>query len=257
MVAGLNKVKEFFSAYPDHFIIIGGTACDVIIERAGLKPRATKDIDIILVVEVLNSYFVRQFWKFVEDGIYERREKGAIDRKYYRFINPENKDFPVQIELFSRNPDLMDIKEGTHLTPIPVDDDLTSLSAILLDDDYYKYVIEHSDNIDGLLLARKEALICLKAKAYLDIVERIDKGGKEDKKKLLKHKGDVFRLGVMLAQSDLFSLPEKMKAEIQVFVDRISENLPGNEIFKEMGLNAITARKVLNQIIKSFQLNGE
>ncbi len=255
MVAGLNKFKEYFSAYPDYFIIIGGTACDIIIEQAGLKPRATKDIDIILVVEALNSEFVRQFWRFIEAGNYERREKSADDRKYYRFINPENKEFPNQIELFSRNPDLLDLKEGTHLTPIPVDDDLTSLSAILLDDDYYKYVIDHSDSLEGIHLARKEALICLKAKAYLDIADRIAKGGKENTKKLQKHKGDVFRLGVMLAESDRYVLPEILKKDLQDFVNKISTNLPGNEIFKELGLNATYSDKVLNHIIKRFQLN--
>ena len=255
MVAGLSKFKEYFSGYTEHFIIIGGTACDVIIEQAGLKPRATKDIDIIIVVEALHSDFVRQFWRFIEDGNYERREKSENDRKYYRFINPESKIYPNQIELFSRNPDLMDLKEGTHLAPIPVDDDLSSLSAILLDDDYYNFVLEHSDSVEGIHLARKEALICLKAKAYLDIAERIAKGGKEDKKKLQKHKGDVFRLGVLLAESDVFTLPEKLKKDLQIFVDSISSSMPGNEVFKEMGLNATYSDKVLNQVIKSFQLN--
>ena len=36
---------------PDNYVIIGGTACDIIIEDAGLTTRVTKDIDMILVVE--------------------------------------------------------------------------------------------------------------------------------------------------------------------------------------------------------------
>jgi hypothetical protein len=47
MVKGLTKFKEYFSKYPSNYMIIGGTACDLIISEAGLKPRATKDIDII------------------------------------------------------------------------------------------------------------------------------------------------------------------------------------------------------------------
>ena len=50
-------------------------------------------------------------------------------------------------ELFARNPDLMDLDEGSHLTPIPTMDDLCNLSAILLDDEYYHFVIGH-----GLIL---------------------------------------------------------------------------------------------------------
>ena len=39
-------------------------ACDIIIGEAGLTPRATKDIDMILVMEAFNDDFVKQFWKF-------------------------------------------------------------------------------------------------------------------------------------------------------------------------------------------------
>jgi hypothetical protein len=72
------------------------------------------------------------FWEFINDGEYERREKSEDKRTYYRFIQPKTKKIPLQIELFSKIPDLMDLEGEPHLTPIPVDDDLSSLSAILL-----------------------------------------------------------------------------------------------------------------------------
>jgi hypothetical protein len=75
MVRGYDKLKEYFRDYPDNFIIIGGTACDIIIDGAGFTPRATKDIDIILVIEALSSDFVKRFWQFINDGKYERKEK--------------------------------------------------------------------------------------------------------------------------------------------------------------------------------------
>jgi len=74
MVKGLDKFKEYFNDYPDNYVIIGGTACDIIIDEAGFTPGATKDIDIILVVEALSAEFVRQFWKFIKDGNYERKK---------------------------------------------------------------------------------------------------------------------------------------------------------------------------------------
>jgi hypothetical protein len=46
-------------------VIIGGTACDIMISEFGFRPRATKDIDIILLVEALIADFARQFWSFV------------------------------------------------------------------------------------------------------------------------------------------------------------------------------------------------
>jgi hypothetical protein len=257
MVRGLDIFKKYFGAYPDNYVIIGGTACDIIIDEAGFVPRATKDIDIILVVEALSEAFVKQFWQFVFDGNYERKEKSEEERKYYRFIKPEKTDFPYQIELFSRNPDLMDLDEGTHLTPIPVDDDLSSLSAILLDDDFYHYMLEHSVMDNGLHLANIEALICLKARAYREISERIAQGSNEDSKQLRKHKGDVFRLAVMLTENDMFELPESIKVQMQSFVDTIADDLPDKTIFKTMGLGTIDPQNVFNQILKSFQLDGK
>ena len=62
MVRGLDIFKKYFEEYPNNYVIIGGTACDIHIGEAGLTPRATKDIDIILVVEALSSEFVKQFW---------------------------------------------------------------------------------------------------------------------------------------------------------------------------------------------------
>lgn len=99
MVRGLDIFREYFTDFSGNYIIIGGTACDIIIDDAGFIPRATRDIDIILVVEALSADFVKQFWQFVKKGNYERNEKSANERKYYRFINPDNKDFPFQIPL--------------------------------------------------------------------------------------------------------------------------------------------------------------
>lgn len=257
MVRGLNIFKEYFAEYPDNYVIIGGTACDLIIDEAGFTPRATKDIDIILVVEALSPEFVKQFWRFVVDGNYERKEKSEEERKYYRFIKPENKEFPFQLELFSRNPDLLDLDEGTHLTPIPTEDDLSSLSAILLDDDFYHYLRENSVIENGIHRTSNEALICLKAKAYLEIAERIANGSKEDSKQLRKHKGDIFRLAVMLTENDVFELPKSIKEQMQTFANTIASDLPDKTIFKTMGMGSISVKKVFSQINKSFQLDGE
>ena len=254
MVRGLNIFSEYFKDYADNYVIIGGTACDIILEEAGLIPRATKDIDIILVVEALNAQFVKQFWKFIQDGNYDRNEKSSDARKYFRFMKPEKTNFPFQIELFSRKPDLISLDVPAYLTPNPVDDDLSSLSAILLNDEYYKYMIEHSTLEYGIHLANTEALICLKAKAFLEISERIAKGSPEDTKQLRKHKTDVFRLAVTLTEDDLFDLPGSIKDHLQKFTDTIANDLPDNAIFKEMGLGRIEVEKVFHQLINNFNL---
>ena len=105
MVNGLNVFRNYFNDFPDNYIIIGGTACDIIIDAAGFIPRATKDIDIILIVEALNPEFVVRFWDFIREGQYGDKEENGAERKHYRFTKPSSTDFPYQIELFSRIPE--------------------------------------------------------------------------------------------------------------------------------------------------------
>ena len=171
-------------------------------------------------------------------------------------MKPEDTSFPFQIELFSRTPDTIDLQAGAHLTPIPVDDDLSSLSAILMDDDYYNFMIEHSTDEDGLHRANTEALICLKAKAFLEIADRIANGSTEDKKQLKKHKADVFRMAVMMREDAVYELPAPIKEKLQAFMNVAAEELPDREIFKVMGLGSVNVKNIYDRLIATFQLKA-
>jgi hypothetical protein len=254
MVRGLETFREHFTDFTDNYIIIGGTACDIIIENVGLTPRATKDIDIILVIEALSPEFVAHFWEFIKQGNYEVKEKSEDDRKYYRFQKPQLEDFPFQIELFSRIPDLLDLNEGTHLTPIPVDTEISSLSAILMDDDYYNFTIQHSQLDNGIHLANTEALIGLKAKAFLDYKTRKENGEKIDEKQLRKHKMDIFRLLLLLTPEDNFTIAKSIKSDIAYFVEVVKDDLPDKAIFKEMGAGNVDVKELFEQLIRAFNL---
>ena len=254
MVRGLEIFRQHFKDFTDNYVIIGGTACDIIIDNIGLTPRATKDIDIILVIEALSPEFVAHFWEFVKQGNYDVREKSEEDRKYYRFQKPQVEEFPFQIELFSRIPDLLDLDEGTHLTPIPVDTEISSLSAILMDDDYYNFTIQHSQLDNGIHLANTEALIGLKAKAFLDYKTRKENGEKIDEKQLRKHKMDIFRLLLLLTPEDNFTIAESIKSDIANFVEVVKDDLPDKQIFKEMGAGNVDVKEVFGLLIVAFNL---
>ena len=45
----------------------------MILEETPIVPRATKDIDIILVIEAMSVDFAQRFWQFIADGDYEQR----------------------------------------------------------------------------------------------------------------------------------------------------------------------------------------
>jgi len=82
------------------------------------------------------------------------------------------------LELFARVSDALDLKESSTLKPIPVDDEVSSLSAILLDDDYYNFVMQNRVLIHGLSIIKAETLIPLKAFAYLYLMNQKASGQK-------------------------------------------------------------------------------
>lgn len=255
MVRGVEIFRSFFKKFTDNYILIGGAACDEHMNEAGLTFRATKDLDIILIVETLNAEFVEYFWEFVRAGSYEEKQKSEGERKYYRFFKPENDEFPFQLELFARNPDLLDLADETHLTPIPVAEDLSSLSAILMNDEYYGFTIKNSEVAGDLHRATVKTLICLKAKAFLDLKTRKEKGEKIDKKDIRKHKNDVIRLAALLAEDDSLKLPGSIGEDMRQFMKALENEPPDfRAIAKTMGLPALDQESIINQINKTFLL---
>ena len=190
------------------------------------------------------------------DGYGDKNKGEGKDRsqkhEYYRFKSPANDEFPFQIELFSRQLGLINFPTDAHITPIPVDEDLSSLSAILMNDDYYSFTIAHSTLEDGVHIANIESLICLKCKAFLEMIERKESGEQVDSKHIAKHKKDVFRLAAMLAPADKFTVPESLLNDIQNFCDKAVEELPNAGFFKSAGLKGVNAEGLLESLINSF-----
>lgn len=104
-MVGLKKFSSHFADYQDRYIVIGGAATWLVLDAAGLEPRATKDLDIVLCVEVLDANFGIAFWEFIRAGGYEIQEKSEGEKSFYRFRKPAQTDYPYMLELFSRKPD--------------------------------------------------------------------------------------------------------------------------------------------------------
>ena len=182
-IRGLDVFGQHFSEYRDQYVLIGGVASWLTMDEAGQSFRATKDLDIVLVIEALNSDFVGAFWEFVRAGGYAIRQVGEIDGKrpvFYRFQNPENEAYPAQLELFSRAPDGIEHPTDATLTPIPTDESVSSLSAILLDQPYYQYLLEGRHSNEQLTFIGADRLIPLKAHAWLDLSARKEAGEQID-----------------------------------------------------------------------------
>lgn len=118
MVHGLEKFKEYFEDHTNQYVFIGGTACDILMDELGVSFRATKDLDMVLIIEALDASFGESFWQFIEDGGYEHREKATGENQFYRFTDPKDTSFPKMIELFSKLPNEFELSFDRGLTPI-------------------------------------------------------------------------------------------------------------------------------------------
>lgn len=256
MVTGLDIFRKFFKGHEANYIIIGGVACHEQLDEDGLSFRATKDIDMILVVEALNTEFVSKFWEFITKGKYNQKQQEEKQRNFYRFSHPETKDFPFQIELFSRKPDVITLKEGMHLTPVPAEDELSSLSAILMDEEYYEFTLENSELVKGLRMASKPALICLKAKAFVNFYQRENDGETVSSKDINKHKYDVFRIAVTLTGEEAIDLPDGIKKDFLNYEEIVRGIQPDlKPVLKDMGVRNPDLNELITVIKKSFKLN--
>ena len=222
MVRGLDLFRERFRDYRDAYVIIGGTACSIAMEGAGLDFRATKDIDIVLCVEALTPAFFRAFWAFVDEGGYAHRQKRTDKNILYRFSDPADKTFPYMIELFSRMPDIPGFEPSGNLIPIPAGEESSSLSAILLDTEYYDFLHRGISIADGLPVARPEFLIPLKAKAWLDLSRRKENGEEIDSRDIKKHLRDIPALFRIVSPAARMDLPENIANDLALFLERSS-----------------------------------
>ena len=218
MVKGLEIFRRHFEGYADQYLIIGGTACDIAMEELGEKFRATKDLDIVLCIEALRPDFVQVFWDFIRLGAYSQRQKSTGKKLFYRFSHPGDESYPFMLELFSRTPEVLSHTVTGRLTPIPMEEDVSSLSAILLDDDYYNFIVEGRTLTKGVSILAPPYLIPLKTKAWQDLSERQQRGETISMTDIKKHQNDVFRLFRILNPDQPLLLPEELKENMRIFL---------------------------------------
>ena len=248
MVKGLEIFEKYFAEYTDQYVLIGGAACDIIFSKNDAQFRATRDLDMVLIIEALKPEFVEQFWRFVIDADYRHRVASTGDPQFYRFDKPGTEGFPKMIELFSRMQ--FELKELNGLTPIHIDDEVSSLSAILLDDDYYQILLDGKIVEHGLSVLRPEYLILFKAKACLDLKARKERGEQVDSSNIKKHKNDILRIVVEMVLERPNRLPNLITKDIEQFLDFLSNDPFDANLLKGYGLKS---EEVINRIIEIYR----
>ena len=224
MAIGIDIFKERFANYSDQYTIIGGMACELLMNEAALDFRATRDIDMVLIVEALTNDFANEFWDFIKDGGYECWSRKDATPTFYRFVNPKAGNYPYMIELFARPENSIQFEYKGHLAPVHFDDDISSLSAILLNEEYYSFLLSGRKMAGGISVLDALHIIPLKMRAWLDLQRQKAESNHVNEKDIRKHKQDVFRLYPLIDTNARIQVPDLVYSDIQMFIDEIAKS---------------------------------
>ena len=182
---------------------------------------------------------------FIKEGEYKCGWKNNDDIHFYRFTEPKA-GYPIMIELFSRKPGYhLEIEEG--IIPLHIDDDTSSLSALLLNEDFYNFMLSGRKTIDGISVLGAEYIIPFKMYAWLDLRMRKSQGEHVNDRDLKKHKNDIFRLLPIINDEEKIPTEGLVKESIQTFLEIIKdEKINLKQLGLELSLDE--ALKIYNQI---------
>ena len=223
MVPGLDRFRAHFEGLEDSYALIGGAACSLILNEVGLDFRATKDVDMVLCVEVVDGKLGTALKAFLNTGGYTTRQRSDGRREFYRFQDPTDKGYPAMLELFSNRVDIHEIEDGDELATVPVAGDVLSLSAILLDPDYHAALFASRRAIGGVHVLDESLLIPFKARAFVDLNRRREEGDRTVKgEDIKKHRNDVFRLIQLLRAEQKVEVAEPLKTDLRAYIKTVA-----------------------------------
>ncbi|MFP5386732.1 MAG: hypothetical protein ACLGHN_11675 [Bacteriovoracia bacterium] len=191
--------------------------------------------------------FLKAIKDYIKLGDYEIQKGNKGQATFYRFQKPKKEEFPVMIELFATSEGDFDLDEGQHIVPVANEAGIESLSAILLDDEYYAIIKKNAVEKDGIYVLNEMALIPFKAKAYLEIKER---GG--DSKEWKKHRGDIINLTVaFLTEESEEKLSGKVRVHFLDFMKQLKQEL-NPEVIEGACEQKISKETIINLLEKTF-----
>ena len=152
------------------------------------------------------------------------------------------------LELFSRRPELIEPPTDSRLTPLPIAEEVSSLSAILLDDDYYDFVQEGTRVVSGLSVLAPEYIVPLKARAWIDLTDRHERGEDVSRGDIKKHRNDIIRLSQLISPGARIALPDAIGGDLKEFVARALNDGAEPKVFRAIGMTLQDVRLLLSAV---------
>jgi len=230
--AGLSHFEEYFREFKDDYVVVGGFATLMLLDRhLERHGKATHDIDLVLLTSS-SIEMAQQIKRYISEGKYTI-QKGKKDAYlYYRFLNPEIEGFAKEIELFASDEQSLKLEDNQRIIPIDPEEGLYSLSAIMLDKEYFEVIKKNIDHSHQVPCTNTIATIILKISAFYDLKNRGD-----DKWK--KHRRDIIKLVLILTGEENMPLEGRMIQDFNLFMEHI-EQLNDKMVKQITGLNGIS-----------------
>lgn len=251
MVHGLDVFKNYFKGFEENYVLIGGSACDLIFSSLQASFRKTSDLDIVIIIESYEEAFLNLMLQFIKSGWYKPYYSEKDGVHFYRFLDPEYKNYPSKIELFSRAPISTPILEDMKFIKISSDigDTFSYLSGILLNRDYYNFLYNGRTLINDLPVLKPYYLIPFKIKAWLNLTELKNSGVFVNSDEIDKHRKDVYRLmGILLGNESFIDgradLTYQIRLDILNYIDIMLE-IDNKSDMRNFGIIGYSSYEVL------------
>ncbi|MFA6145028.1 MAG: hypothetical protein WCW84_11955 [Sulfurimonas sp.] len=216
---GLSHFQQYCKDLEEMYVVVGGFATVMLLDE-GLGDghgKATHDIDLVLLTtsSIEMSQRIKQY---VQEGKYEIQKGNKDQYHYYRFVKPEIEGFAKEIELFASNENDLKLDDSQRIIPIDPEEGLYSLSAIMLDPEYFEMI---KNNVTMSVVApctNTQATIMLKMSAFFDLNARNDNKWK-------KHRQDILKLSLLLTGEERLQMTGRMVEDFESFMTHLEKDV--------------------------------
>ncbi|HEY4337080.1 MAG TPA: hypothetical protein VGM89_14315, partial [Puia sp.] len=105
--------------------------------------------------------------------------------------------------------------------------------------------------------ANNTALIGLKAKAFLNNLQRKEEGQPVQANDIVKHRNDVIRLAAIVTGEAANAVTPKVRMDMSQFIEiLLNEQDNVKDVLKSSGLAVVTREEIVNQLRLVFGVQG-
>jgi len=119
----------------------------------------------------------------------------------------------------------------------------------------YYYAVGRSREIAGLQVLEKDALVILKAKAYINNRKRKEEVRQGHQDDIDKHKKDIYRLSFLFSGEERYDVPDVIKTDLKEFLAKLqTDSISTKAIARAMKVSEVSMPNFIQKIEIMYQL---